>query len=161
VERVDEVLHCVVRADAVLDPDQDQVLFALGLIDRDVEQVDPRLPLAQRLAHLERDVAQRRRVDRGEYVPVDAAAEPGLGPPLARRGAEDDPDRLGDVLLVAGVRESAGRADPQRERPADAEMLAVADRAHEMLTVALSNAEKPRRLTAVSTKAWSPFSVAR
>ena len=64
------------------------------------EHVDPRLVAAQRFLDLGPDPLKRRAVDRGEHEIVDAAAEIGPHHPLARRGLEDDPDRLADVLLV-------------------------------------------------------------
>src|SRR3954451_14644461 len=157
VEGVHEVVERVVRADAVVDADQHEALLARLLIDADVEHVDPRLELRERVADLEGEVAERRVGDRREHRLVYAAPEARVHRPLATRRAEDDPDRLLDVLLPTRVLEAAVGADAEEKRPADAEMVGMAARpelpghAHTTTACATAKAEKPRRLIPVST----------
>src|SRR5689334_17264300 len=128
IERVDEVAHVVGRADAVGDVDQQPALVALGEVEVDLEHLRPRLPPVERDAHVVVDPAERVAVDAGEHVIVDRAAELGPHRPLPRHRAEDDGDRLADVVVVADERQRALPVDPQGKGHAGTNE--VAGRAH-------------------------------
>src|SRR6266511_3252470 len=121
VERVDEVVQRVGRPDPVVDLDDEAVALLLVGGHVDVEDIDARLPVDDRVVDLRADPRHRRRVDRLEEEGVEAGAEVRAHHALSRVGAEDDPQRLVDVLLVGGHRRGAVGLDPRRERPADAE----------------------------------------
>src|SRR5690348_12217613 len=128
VERVDQVAHVVRRADPVRDVDQKPALVPLGQVEVDLQHLRPRLPPVERDPHVVVDAAERVRVDPGEHVVVDRASEVGPHRPLARHRAEDDADRLADVVVVAHERQRALPVDPQREGHAGSDE--VAGRAH-------------------------------
>ena len=80
----------------------------------DHDRIDPRLPLDQRLLDVMPGQSHCRRVDRLEDERVQPGAEVGPHHALARRRAEDDPDRLTDVVLVRHDGDVASRIDGER-----------------------------------------------
>ena len=118
VEREHEVPRIVRAADRVRDVDEEGRRLARIRADLDRVHVDPRLPAAQRRAHLVGDAVARRGIGRGEDVVVDAAAEVGPHRALALGRGQDQADRLLDLALALDHGEPAGRVDAQRERDA-------------------------------------------
>jgi hypothetical protein len=109
-------------ADRVADVDVEDALVGAGG-DLDVVDLDPRLPAVEADVHLVLDTARGLLVDRREHQVVDRAAEVRPHRPLARRGRQDQPDRLLDLPLPADQGDPAGRPDAQRERPAGPDEL--------------------------------------
>ena len=99
-------------------------------VDLDVEHVDPRLPAAQRVAHLEGDQPGRRGVGRGEDVVVDRAPELGAHRALAGRRAEDQAHALGDLLVARHEGDAAARPDAHRVGDPAADEPARSSAAH-------------------------------
>src|SRR5215475_14135553 len=133
VEREDEVAWAVGAADRVADVDVEGAGVHGVEADRDVGDLDARLPALQRQAHLVGDRARRGLVGRREHQVVDAAAELGTHRPLTGGGAQHEPDRLGDLLLAGHQRDAAGGVGAQREAPARADEL-LAHRYPPMIT---------------------------
>src|SRR5262245_47910874 len=94
VEREHEVAPVVLAADHVVDADVEPVGLVGVLASSGHDLRDPRLELEDRFAAVDLGARRRHLVVGGEHEIVDPAAEIRATDPLARRGAEDDEDRL-------------------------------------------------------------------
>src|SRR5262245_9271517 len=121
VEREHEVARVVVAAQLVADVDEQDALVDAVEVDQDVVQVDARLPALQRQPHLVGQLTGRLAVGRGEDQVVDGAAELGPHGPLARSGAEDEPDALGYLPFAPDHGDRARGVGAHREGPAGAD----------------------------------------
>ena len=77
--------------------------------------LDPWLPAVERRPDRDVDRADRGGVDRVEHEIVDRATELRAHRTLARSRAEDQPDRLLDVLFGTGQRDAAAMVNTERE----------------------------------------------
>src|SRR6185503_7675265 len=138
VEGIHEVEAAVGRPDLDLDLD-DQLVGLPGLdVDIDAEHVHPWLPADEGNFDLADDVAHRPRARGREDEVVDAAPEVRPHHALAGGGAEDEPDRLADVVLFAHLRDpvtrepdprgAVGIAEGELEFPSCAEKAVAHDR---------------------------------
>src|SRR4051794_37160381 len=116
VERVDEVALGVDGANLVADVDGQQPAAGLREVERDRLDLDARLPALESDADRVLHAPDRVGVDRVEHEVVHAAAELGSHRTLARSGAQNEHDRLVDVLLVARQGDAAATVDLEGER---------------------------------------------
>src|SRR5262245_17806707 len=98
---MNEVARAVGRAHAVRDLDLEAAVVHRSEVEVDLGDLDPRLPPAQRGANRSVDSADHRGVDGVEGEVVDLAAEFGPHRPLPWGRAEDQLDRLRDVVFPA------------------------------------------------------------
>src|SRR5215468_879023 len=117
VERIHEVPLRRVGDDRVLDVDVDLVRLVGRGPRLDLHVLDARLELEERFLTVVRGEAAGVRVVGREDEVVHVAAERGPHDPLARRGAEDDEDRIADALLEDRHRDAARPVDVDGEAP--------------------------------------------
>ena len=115
VEGVNEVASVVGRTDAVPDRDVESAVAHRRQVDVDALDHDARLPAVERLADGGLQPADHRGVNRLEHEVVDIAAELGPHRSFAGGGADDDLDRLLDVILATGERDRAAMIDAERK----------------------------------------------
>src|SRR5262249_8219506 len=121
VERIHEVPLRRGGDDRVLDVDVDLVRLVGRGPRLDLYGLYSRARPYQRFPGVRPGEAAGVRVVRREDEVVHVAAERGPHDPLARRGAEDDEDRIADALLVDRHRDAAGAVDVDGEAPPLAE----------------------------------------
>jgi hypothetical protein len=136
VEREHEVALHVLLRDHVLDVDVE----AVGLIGMSVRgaghSADPRLVLVQRLFAIHLGARRGDVVIGREHQVVDATAEVGAAQALAGGRAQDDEDRLADVLLELRGRHATVEVDRHRKPEALTKEVAF---------VHINNAPRSRR----------------
>src|SRR4051812_38649823 len=133
VKGEDKVASVVRRPDRIGQGDQHSRGVAGVRADGHALEVDARLPPPHRLADGLDHQAERVRLDGGEQVVPDPAAELGAHHPFSWGRAQDDPQRCDDLVGAGGHGDAPVGSHAERERPAAADE--VPGVAHPIITV--------------------------